>query len=567
LNAPLAITAYPLSRGYRERLEASLHAEPVYVSLPQLRRLPALEFLRTMHGFRGRRCLLPLEDEASLAIVPALHAVSALARPATIEVVRPDLSVSRLSALQLLRALAALTHASAEGQRAAARSRRELTGLSSAPRIVAELGPGRRVLYVNPNLWFGLRVGGSVGHIAGVLNGLVEIGYDVEAFSATEPALVSPAVRFERLRAPDSFGFPLELNFQRFHHRLIADVVERSHSPHAFLYQRNAIASYVGAVLSRRLGAPLVLEYNGSEVWAARNWGRPLKYEKLALEAEDVSLRHASVIVTVSNVLHEELLSRGIPAERVVMHPNGVDASLYDSNRFGDDERRSLREQHGLDDQAVVATFVGTFGHWHGADLLARAIAHLIDHDAAWVAERRLHFLFVGDGLRMEEVRTTLTDERYQRFTTLTGLVPQERGPAYLAASDILLSPHLPNPDGTPFFGSPTKLFEYMAMSKGIVASDLDQIGEVLSPAVSGGSLPEGDPADEEAALGVLVRPGDEGELLLGLRFLVERPLWREKLGRNARERVLERYTWRHHVRAILERVDALAAEPRPKAA
>ena len=34
------------------------------------------------------------------------------------------------------------------------------------------------------------------------------------------------------------------------------------------------------------------------------------------------------------------------------------------------------------------------------------------------------------------------------------------------------------------FFGSPTKIFEYMAMGGGIVASDLEQIGEVLSPAL-----------------------------------------------------------------------------------
>ena len=42
----------------------------------------------------------------------------------------------------------------------------------------------------------------------------------------------------------------------------------------------------------------------------------------------------------------------------------------------------------------------------------------------------------------------------------------------------------MPNAYGSRFFGSPTKLFEDMAMARAIVASDLDQIGEVLSPAV-----------------------------------------------------------------------------------
>ena len=70
-------------------------------------------------------------------------------------------------------------------------------------------------------------------------------------------------------------------------------------------------------------------------------------------------------------------------------------------------------------------------------------------------------------------MRQILSAWRRSRIAVLTGLVPQEDGPEHLAACDILASPHVPNADGTPFFGSPTKLFEYMAMGKGIVASNL----------------------------------------------------------------------------------------------
>jgi len=132
---------------------------------------------------------------------------------------------------------------------------------------------------------------------------------------------------------------------------------------------------------------------------------------------------------------------------------------------------------------------------------------------------------------------------------------PQAETPATLAASDILLSPHVPNPDGSPFFGSPTKLFEYMAMAKPIVASDLDQIGWVLK-----GWRP-GEPPPAKAAAGrtrgaVLVDPGSVDSLVVGIRRAVEMPSGeREALGAEARRLVTESFTWDRNVAAVLDRL------------
>ena len=80
----------------------------------------------------------------------------------------------------------------------------------------------------------------------------------------------------------------------------------------------------------------------------------------------------------------------------------------------------------------------------------------------------------------MNDVKEILGEFLSSSFVCLTGIVPQKDAPKYLVASDILVSPHIPNADGSRFFGSPTKLFEYMAMGKAIIASDLEQIGEIL---------------------------------------------------------------------------------------
>jgi glycosyltransferase involved in cell wall biosynthesis len=143
---------------------------------------------------------------------------------------------------------------------------------------------------------------------------------------------------------------------------------------------------------------------------------------------------------------------------------------------------------------------------------------------------------------------------RSGQFHTLAGLVAQAETPRYLAASDLALSPHVPNEDGTRFFGSPTKLFEYMAMGLPIVASELDQIGDVLQPGVRVSELPAVGPPPEAVAL--LVAPGSERELVAGIRQLADDPRWRDVLGANARTLATERYTWDAHVGAILERLE-----------
>jgi glycosyltransferase involved in cell wall biosynthesis len=151
----------------------------------------------------------------------------------------------------------------------------------------------------------------------------------------------------------------------------------------------------------------------------------------------------------------------------------------------------------------------------------------------------KVMLFMIGDGVMMPLVKEKIIQLEMAPHCILTGLIPQEEGPEHLAACDILVASHVPNPDGTPFFGSPTKLFEYMAMGKGIVASYLDQIGEVLMHDVSAW----------------LVKPGDAASLMEGLKVLIDDGQKRERLGRAAREEVVAKYTWKEHTHKIIEKL------------
>lgn len=552
-----ALVAYPLSREYRKNLEALLGFTPVYLTVAELRRDPFPKLLRRLLSLRADTLVLPLEDAASRSLLPVLCGFAAVIGARRTEIINPDHSRNSLSRLSALRALGSALTASVGGLVSVRRCDRELDRLLQAPQQQVSLGHGS-VAYLKTNLWFGVKAGGSVGHIAGVINGILRRGHRLRFFGTEPPVMVNADAEIDLVSPPSVYGAPSEVNLYRFHKIFATAVRPRLKSvPVSMIYQRLSVGNYVGPVLARDLGVPLVIEYNGSEAWVQKNWGRPLRYHDLAVKAEEACLRHAHVIVTVSDVLRDELVERGIPPERIATYPNCIEPAVFNPERFSTDERQALRRSYGIGDDALLVTFIGTFGQWHGVDILAEAIRRLVDESGGVLDATNAHFMLVGDGLKFSEVQARLSEEPYKRYVTLTGLVPQDQAPLHLAASDILASPHVPNADGSRFFGSPTKLFEYMAMGKPIIASDLDQIGDIFRGSPHVADLRDAKDLPE-AATAVLAKPGDVADLADGIAMLLNRQDWHGTLGERARAEALGRYTWDHHVDHIFKVLDAV---------
>jgi glycosyltransferase involved in cell wall biosynthesis len=239
-------------------------------------------------------------------------------------------------------------------------------------------------------------------------------------------------------------------------------------------------------------------------------------------------LRCATRIIVVSEALRAELEERGIGADRIRVNPNAVDPDYFFPGRG----REAGRKELDVKEDEVLVGFAGSFSLWHGIGILQQAIASLLSLPRPC----RLRFVLMGTGLLHGEMRSALAAYEKTGAVIFTGSLPSDKVAEYLDASDILVSPHLPMPDGSRFFGSPTKLFEYMAMGKGIVASRLEQLAEVL----------------EHDSTAWLVTPGDVDELAEAILRLAQDPAKREELGTAARRAAVERHSWTRNVSLAL---------------
>jgi glycosyltransferase involved in cell wall biosynthesis len=391
-------------------------------------------------------------------------------------------------------------------------------------------------LYLRTDLAFGMQSGGSIAHIAGVLNQLDEMTGSPIFISTDTIPTVKPKTHLVDFS-------PIYMDFPEIRAFLTTDMVYAAAEPFfkqqsiSFIYHRHSLNNYAGAKLAKHYGCPLVLEYNGSEVWINKNWGSGwLRNETLSRTIEVLNFKAADVIVVVSQPLYDELVEMGIDADKILVNPNGVDPERYNPKIDGS----PIREQYDLQDKTVIG-FIGTFGAWHGAEVLAEAFGKLLMTYPDYQDSVRL--LLIGDGKKMPEVKENLARYQVNDYCVLPGFVAQSEGSRYLAACDILVSPNVPNPDGTPFFSSPIKLFEYMAMGRGIVASALSQLDEVLS----------------HMETAYLVEPGNSDALVAGLKALIDDTGLRQQLAGAARREVVARYTWIEHTHRIIDKLKARA--------
>lgn len=225
------------------------------------------------------------------------------------------------------------------------------------------------------------------------------------------------------------------------------------------------------------------------------------------------AMKKLRAIVVISDGLKEDLVEEGLDPENILVARDGVHLTRFANRPTIEDARRHL----GLEQDKPTVVYAGQLYEWKGVDALVQAIGRLPDARLLVVG---------GDPQNLPRVEQLVAKHAPGRVI-LTGNVPHQAVPFYLAAGDAVVLPNSAREVISLKYTSPLKMFEAMACGRAIVGSDIPSLREVLTH-------------DRNAWL---VQPDDPDALAAGLDEVLGDAALRERLSEQAMEDV-QPYNW-----------------------
>ncbi len=365
-----------------------------------------------------------------------------------------------------------------------------------------------KIVQLSP--YFYPHLGGVESHVLELSKQLIDIGHEVLVVTTKlegteEKDMVEgvPVKRAEPLTtfcstpiAPKMREILLDENYDILH----------SHSP-------PPLSSFFGVRSAEKKDVPFVLTYH-CDLEIPNIFG-PLLVNLYQRTLGTYSVSKADKVITTSS-------SYGATSKAVWYRDADIIPNAVDSERFHpSNEGGWVRDELGLDDEKLI-TYVGRIVYHKGLEYFVQAAKHLKDHD--------VKFLLVGTGEFREELEEIIRRENVEEKVIFAGRVPNEDLPDYYAATDVFV---LPSVSRLEAFG--IVALEAMSSCVPVIVSDIPGVREVIV----------------EGKHGLLAEPMNSKDLAGKIRTLLENPDMAEKMGRNGRKRVKEKFTWKQVAKDI----------------
>jgi glycosyltransferase involved in cell wall biosynthesis len=231
-------------------------------------------------------------------------------------------------------------------------------------------------------------------------------------------------------------------------------------------------------------------------------------------------------IVTVTDNIRRSLLSTGINGGDIVDIPIGINLEKYNTNISG----KNIREIYNIDQKQPVLIYVGSLTTRKGLSVLVKSFKDILETMPNTVLFMLLNMptdkyyypsKLDADMKHVFEIKKLITHFSLEHCIIPVGIVDNLSD--YMAASDVYVAPFL---DTVGIADHPTSMLEAMAVGVPVVATDVGGISEIV----------------KSGKTGILVEPGNVGELREGIIKLISDMKFCESLGANCSAMIRERF-------------------------
>lgn len=215
-----------------------------------------------------------------------------------------------------------------------------------------------------------------------------------------------------------------------------------------------------------------------------------------------VLLPRADHVFVQSEQMRRDVEAYGIESAKITAVPMGIQPQMFPA---GD----PIVPEAGADSPRIL--YLGTLARMRRLDFLLRTLVRV----RTVLARAELIFVGRGDEPGDEQfLREEIQRLGLQQAVVLTGQLPRAQALEHVAAADVCVSPF--RPTAVLKSASPTKLIEYMAMGKAVVANEHPEQRLLIDQSGAGLCVPYEEQAFADAIVSLLLDP--QGAREMGLR-------------------------------------------------
>lgn len=371
---------------------------------------------------------------------------------------------------------------------------------------------------------------GPANHIRQVVSGLMDLGHQITVMIGLDSVnwITDDLENFQIVSPPKQTNLILEKGIRRFQHDLhipytawfdnqkFSQVCQSEFSGFDIILERISWMGYGAAIAAKKMGIPLVVEYNGDPLHDldAKNQAPTGLQRRIAINRYQFVLKSASKIIASGTGWRKNLIEKWhISPEKITTIENGT--TLVDLLK-----RKDLKSFMNNENQPgeITIVYLGGFYPWHGTDFLLKAVKTNLKQFP------HIKLIMIGAGDGYQETQNLAKQLNLEKSVLFTGqLISQDLAPI-LANADIAVSPYC---GWVEYSG--LKLFDYKAAGLAIIAS-----GENGSPVTI-----------HHGETGLIIPPCNLQALTDAIHDLILDNKLRLKLGQNARKDSELNDTWR----------------------